>query len=86
MKIIYGNNSVALSGRIMGDTHHNPTRLRPIPNAMRWAGISRAFSPLYKHRVLRLIHERMLIRPEEEKELYAYIGGSGNARTTEQPN
>ena len=26
----YGNNSVALSGRIMGDTHHVPTRLRPI--------------------------------------------------------
>ena len=47
MKIIYGNNSVALSGRIMGDTHHVPTRLRPITqrDALGWykSGFQPAF-------------------------------------------
>ena len=44
MKIIYGNNSTALSGRI-------PEKYIPTPNVSRWAGISRAFSPFSKHRV-----------------------------------
>ena len=37
--------------------------------------MSQSLSQLYVHIIFHVKDERMLIRPEEEKELYAYIGG-----------